>query len=146
MDQLLATECYEINTIKNALMLTMEDRMLGASLNAIDRVKWTTGMLTVEAIDPGITADEIVDFISKKMTLQHRKEVQHQETGNQGMSNRRIQTSLGPPPMPNLTDQRVVAARPMRAQVNLRVSTLRFKWRQWMPYWRRYMACSPPAR
>ena len=67
--------------MKNALMLTTEDRRMGDSLQAMDGVKWTTGMLKVQAIDPLMTADEIIDFISEKMTLQHRREAQHQDQG-----------------------------------------------------------------
>ena len=40
-------------------------------------------MLKIQAIAPQMTADEIIDFISEKMTLQHRKEAQHQERGGQ---------------------------------------------------------------
>ena len=40
-------------------------------------------MLWVQGIDPLITADEIIDFISEKMTLQHRKEAQHQDRGGE---------------------------------------------------------------
>ena len=65
--------------MKNALMLTMEDRRMGPRLNAMDRVKWTTGMLKVQATDARMTADEIINFISEKMTLQHRKEAEHQD-------------------------------------------------------------------
>ena len=53
----------------------------GDSLMPMDRVKWTTGMLNVQTIDPQMTADEIIDFVSEKMTLQHCKEVQHQHIG-----------------------------------------------------------------
>ena len=69
--------------MKNAVMLTMEDRRMSDSLKAIDRVKWTRGMLKVQAVDPGMTADENIDFTSEKMTLQHRKEAQHQDGGGQ---------------------------------------------------------------
>ena len=54
--------------MKNALMLTTEHRRMGDSLKAMDRVKWTTGMLKVQAIDPRMAADEIIDFIGEKMT------------------------------------------------------------------------------
>ena len=40
-------------------------------------------MLKVQAIKPQMTADEIIDFTSEKMTLQHRKEAQDQEGGGQ---------------------------------------------------------------
>ena len=78
-----ATAHYGFNTMRNALMLTTEGRRMGDGLKAMDRVKWTRGMLRVEAIDPRMTADEISDFISHKITLQHRKEAQHQERGGQ---------------------------------------------------------------
>ena len=72
-----ATAHYGVDTMKNALMLTTEDRRMGDSLKAMDRVKWTKGMLKVQAIDPRMNADAIVEFISEKMMLQHRKEAQH---------------------------------------------------------------------
>ena len=74
---------YGYDTMKNALMLTTEDRGMGESLKAMDRVKWTTGMLKVHAIDPRMTADDIIDFISEKMTIKHRNEAQHQDRGGQ---------------------------------------------------------------
>ena len=40
-------------------------------------------MLKVQAIDPRMTADEIIVFISEKMKLQHRREAQHQDQGGQ---------------------------------------------------------------
>ena len=43
-------------TMKNALMITTEDRGVGESLEAMDRVKSTTGMLKVQAIDPRMFA------------------------------------------------------------------------------------------
>ena len=36
-------------------------------------------MLKVQAIDPWMSADEIIDLFREMMTLQHRKEVYHQE-------------------------------------------------------------------
>ena len=69
--------------MKNALMITTETRGMGESLKAIDRVKWTTGMPKVHDIDPRITADEIIDYIREKMTLQPRKEAQHEDRGGQ---------------------------------------------------------------
>ena len=78
-----ATAHCGFDKMKNALMITTEDRGMGESLKAMDRVKWTTGMLKVQAIDPRLTADEIINFISEKMTLQHRKEAQHQDCGGQ---------------------------------------------------------------
>ena len=74
-----ATAHYGFDTMENALMLTTEDRMMGDSLEAMDRVKWTTRMLEVQANNPRMTADEIIGFISQKMTLRHRKEAQHQD-------------------------------------------------------------------
>ena len=53
------------------------------SLKATDRVRWTSGMLQVQAMDPRMTTDEIIDYISEKMTLQHCKEGQHQDRGGQ---------------------------------------------------------------
>ena len=34
----------------------------------------TTGMLKVQAVDQGMTADEMINSISQKMTMQHRTE------------------------------------------------------------------------
>ena len=65
--------------MKNALLLTLEDRRMDDSLNAMDRVKWTPGMLKVQAIDLRMTADYLIDFISEEMTLQHRKQAQYRE-------------------------------------------------------------------
>ena len=78
-----ATAHYGFNTMQIAPMLTTDDGRKGDSLKAMDRFKWTTGMLKVHAIDPPMTADETIDFISKMMTLQHRKEAQHQDRGGQ---------------------------------------------------------------
>ena len=78
-----ATAHCGFDTMTNALMLSMGDRRMGESLKAMDEVKCTTGMLKVQAIDPRMTADEIIDLVSDKMTLQHRKEAQHQEPGSQ---------------------------------------------------------------
>ena len=70
---------YGFDTMKKALMLTTEDRKMGECLKAMDRVKSTTRLLKVLAIDLQMTADEIIDFISEKMTPQHRKEAQHHD-------------------------------------------------------------------
>ena len=78
-----ATGHYRFDTMKNPLMITMEDRGMGERLKAMDRVKWTTGMLQVQAINPQMTADEIMDLISGKMTLRLRKEAQDHEPGGQ---------------------------------------------------------------
>ena len=78
-----ATAHYGFDTMKNALMLTTENRRMGHSLKAIDRVKCTTAMLKVRAIDPRVTADEIIDFISENMMLQHRNEALHHSRGGQ---------------------------------------------------------------
>ena len=56
---------------------------MGDSLKAIDRVKWTRGRLRNQAIDTRMTADQIIDFISEKLTLQHRKDAQYQDGGGQ---------------------------------------------------------------
>ena len=69
-----ATAHYGFDTMKYTLMLTTEDRRMGDSLKAMDRVNWTTRLLKVQAIDPRMIADEIIGFISEKITLQHRKE------------------------------------------------------------------------
>ena len=65
-----ATRPYGFNTMKNSLMLPEEDCRMGVSLKAMDKVKLTTGRLKVQAIDPRTTADEIIDFISERMTMQ----------------------------------------------------------------------------
>ena len=78
-----ATAHYRFDTMKNALMLTTEDRRMGDNLKAMDRVKWTTGMLKIQAIDPRTSANDIIGFISEKVMLQHRKEAQHQDRGGQ---------------------------------------------------------------
>ena len=72
---------YGFDTMKTALRLSTEDRRMGDSLKAMDRVKWTTGMLNVQAIDPQMTADGIIDFVSEEVTLPHRREAQHQHLG-----------------------------------------------------------------
>ena len=78
-----ATAHYGFDTMKKALIVTTENRRIGDSLKAIDRVKWTTGMLNVQAMDPRMTADETNDFITQRMTLQRCKEGQHQDRGGQ---------------------------------------------------------------
>ena len=42
-----ATVHYRFDTMKNALILTTEERRMGDSLKAMERVNWTTGMLKV---------------------------------------------------------------------------------------------------
>ena len=60
-------------------MLTTEHRRMGDSLKAMDRVKWTTKILMDQASDTRMTALEIIDFISEKVTLQPRNKAQHQD-------------------------------------------------------------------
>ena len=69
--------------MKNAPMITNEDRGMKDSHKAMDTVHWATGMLKLQAIDTGMAADEMIDFISKRIPLQHRKEAQHQDRGSQ---------------------------------------------------------------
>ena len=76
-----ATARYGLDTMMNALMLTTEDRKMSESLKAMDRVKWTMTMLKVQAINPRMTTDEIIDSSSGRMTLQHRREAQHRDRG-----------------------------------------------------------------
>ena len=137
----LATAHYGFDMMDNALMLTTEDRRMGDSLKAMDRVKWTTGMLMTR-----MTADEIIDFISEKMTLQTRKEAQHPDRGGRGMFRRRMQTSPNLPPLSRRTSRRTVAAHPMPVEAHLRVHILRVECRRWTPSWRKCTGCSPPAR
>ena len=79
----LTTADYGLDTMKNTLMLSTENRRMGKSLKAMDKVWWTTGMLYVQAFDKAMIAAEIMDLIGKKMTLQHRKETQHEDGGGQ---------------------------------------------------------------
>ena len=109
-------------------------------------------MLKTQAIDPPMTGNEIIHFISVKMTLQHRKQAQHRRTeeasgtGSRGMCGRRMRTLPHLPPLSSRTSQRAVRAPPMPAEANLRVRTLRFQCRQWTSSWRRCTGCNPPAR
>ena len=146
-----ATAHYGFDTMKNALMLTTEDRMMGDSLKAMDRVKWTTGMLKVQAIDPRMTAEVIIDLVSEKMTLQHRKErsirtEEASETSSRGMFGRQIRTSPNLPLLWSRTSRRAVAAHLMPVQAILRVRTLSLECRRWTPSLRKCTGCSPPAR
>ena len=78
-----ATGHYGFYTMKNALMLTTEDRRMPDSLKAMDRLKWTNGMLKDQAIDQRTTAHEVFHIITEKMMLHHRNEAQHQGRGGQ---------------------------------------------------------------
>ena len=146
-----ATAHYGFDTMKNALMLTTEDSWKGDSLRAMDTVKSTTGMQQVGAMDPPMTADEIIHLISERMTLQHHNEAQRQEpgdneTGSRGMLGRQMRTSPNLPPLSGGTSQRAVAVHSMPVEANLRVCCLRLVPRRWTPSWRNCTGCSPPAR
>ena len=74
---------WGLDTMKNALVLPTEDRRMHDTRKAMNKVKWTTGILYVQALDQQMTADEAIDFIREKMRRHNRKEAQHQDRGGQ---------------------------------------------------------------
>ena len=143
-----ATTHYGFDTMKNALMLTTDNRRMGDSLKAKRRDKCTTGLLKVRAIDSRMPADEIIYFISKKMTLQHRKEAQHQDRGGERSWQLKDFWQMAA----DVTE----TATPVKQDMpkgsggasdasggNLRVRTLSLECRRWTPSWRKCTGCSP---